>query len=362
MKNPDATNRPPLLAGLFAIAAALTLVAIAAGPAARSDRYQRIWINGKAREVPAFATVAEALKANDEDWPTSERIDVEGNAIDRVQVTPSIWINGSSATLATPTAPYSRVVVVTPEQVSETTTSEIIQIPFDGSPHIWSRLWIEGKPGSAEIAYGSISRKRSTSVLITPTVPARSLADEAVAALTFDDGPDPTWTPVVLDILKEKGVKATFFMLGARVQAYPDLAKRVATEGHSVQNHSWNHPVGFETLPFEVVYDEMRGTSDVIAGITGVRPRFCRPPGGGLSPNVEAASGQLGMRLVMWNVDPQDWAGNSAEWIYTRVTQGLGGGDLILLHDGGGDRGQTSAALPGIIDELRNKGFSFATL
>lgn len=193
-------------------------------------------------------------------------------------------------------------------------------------------------------------------------MPAHSLADEAVAALTFDDGPDPTWTPVVLDILKEKGVKATFFVLGGRTQAYPDLIKRAAAEGHSIQNHSWNHPAGFESLPFEVVFDEMRGTSDEIVALTGVRPRFFRPPGGGLSADVEAASGQLGMKLAMWNVDPQDWAGNSAEGIYTRVTQGLGGGDLILLHDGGGDRGQTSAALPGIIDDLRNKGFSFVTL
>lgn len=362
MKAANSTRRSSLLAVSIAVAAALTLIVVAAGPTARSGRSQRIWINGNAREVPVYATVADALRVSPEDWPASERVDVEGSVIDMVQVTPSIWVNGSSASLDTPTAPYSRIVVVSPAQVSEVTATEVSPVPFDGSPHIWSRLWVEGKPGSANVAIGSVSGKRGAPTVVSAPVPAQSLADEAVAALTFDDGPDPTWTPVVLDILKKKGVKATFFVLGGRAHAYPDLVRRAAAEGHSIQNHSWNHPAGFESLPFEVVFDEMNGTSAEIEALTGVRPRFCRPPGGGLSAEVEAASGQLGMKLAMWNVDPQDWAGNSAEGIYTRVTQGLGGGDLILLHDGGGDRGQTTAALPGIIDDLRNKGFGFVTL
>ncbi|RIK08014.1 MAG: polysaccharide deacetylase family protein [Acidobacteria bacterium] len=319
-------------------------------------------VNGKARDVSAYATVGDALRGSPEDWPPSDRVDVEGNLLDKVQVTPSIWVNGSSASLDTPTAPYSRIVVVAPAQVSETTSTEVSALPFDSSPHIWSRLWAEGAPGSASVAVGSISGKRSAPVVVSAPVPARSLADEATAALTFDDGPDPTWTPVVLDILKEKGVKATFFVLGGRAQAYPDLIRRAAADGHSIQNHSWNHPPAFGLLPFEVVFDEMNGTSAEIETITGKRPTFFRPPGGGLSADVEAASGQLGMKLAMWNVDPQDWAGNTAEGIYARVTQGLGGGDMILLHDGGGDRGQTTAALPGIIDDLRNKGFTFVTL
>lgn len=362
MTDSDAKARSPLLAVSIAIAAALTLIVVGAGPTARSNRSQKVWINGNAREVSAYATVGNALRVSPDDWPLSDRIDVEGSVLDKVQVTPSIWVNGSSATLDTPTAPYSRIVVVAPAQVSEMTATEVSPVPFDGSPHIWSRLWIEGRPGSASVAIGSVSGKRSAPTVMSAPVPARSLADEAAAALTFDDGPDPTWTPVVLDILKEKGVKATFFVLGGRAQAYPDLVRRAAAEGHSIQNHSWNHPAGFEALPFEVVLDEMRGTSDELEALTGARPRFFRPPGGGVSAEVEAASGQLGMKLAMWNVDPQDWAGTSAEGIYTRVTQGLGGGDMILLHDGGGDRGQTTAALPGIIDDLKSKGFSFVTL
>lgn len=353
---------PRLVAISAAIAAALTFLVVGAGPSANSDRSQRVWVNGHPATVSAYATVEEVLRASPADWPASQRVDIDGNPIDRIQVTPTITINGSAASLDTPTAPYSRVSVEPPTQVTEDLVTETVPVSFDGSPHIWSRLWREGSPGSASIAVGTVSGKRGAPVVTAAPVPAKSHGDDAVAALTFDDGPDPTWTPVILDILREKGVKATFFVLGGRAQAYPDLIRQAAAEGHSVQNHSWNHPPGFEALPYEVVFDEMNGTSSVIESLTGRRPRFCRPPGGGLSGDVEAASGQLGMKLAMWNVDPQDWAGKNADEIYTRVTQGLGGGDMILMHDGGGDRGQTAAALPGIIDDLRSKGFAFVTL
>ena len=193
-------------------------------------------------------------------------------------------------------------------------------------------------------------------------------------ALTFDDGPDPQWTPKILDILKEKGVHATFFIIGENGAAYPRLVQRALAEGHDLGNHTFTHPNLGET-PNGVAALELNATQRLIEALTGRSTRLCRPPYLGdaeptsaeeIAPMQEAE--RLGYLIVGLKVDPDDWQKPAPELIVERVVAQATDpdpekrGQVVLLHDAGGDRAATVAALPKLIDALRAKGFEFATV
>ena len=193
-------------------------------------------------------------------------------------------------------------------------------------------------------------------------------------ALTFDDGPDPQWTPKILDILKEKGVHATFFIIGENGAAYPRLVQRALAEGHDLGNHTFTHPNLGET-PNGVAALELNATQRLIEALTGRSTRLCRPPYLGdaeptsaeeIAPMQEAE--RLGYLIVGLKVDPDDWQKPAPDLIVERVVAQATDpdpekrGQVVLLHDAGGDRAATVAALPKLIDALRAKGFEFATV
>ncbi len=188
-------------------------------------------------------------------------------------------------------------------------------------------------------------------------------------ALTFDDGPDAEWTPQILDILKAKHVRATFFVIGANAQANPDLIQRIVTEGHELGNHTYTHPNLADT-PQQVVSLELNATQRLVEALTGRSMRLFRPPylgdnepgdPGDIIP-VEIAQG-MGYLTVGERVDPIDWALPGPDVIVQRALAQMArtgaNGETILLHDAGGDRSQTVAALPVLIDKLRAQGFVF---
>jgi len=182
-------------------------------------------------------------------------------------------------------------------------------------------------------------------------------------ALTFDDGPDPTWTPKILQILKEKNAPATFFVLGSQVQQYPDLLEREARDGHEIGNHTYTHQnlteVGDQQIDLE-----LNATTRLIEAVTGHSTAYFRPPynsdGTPSQPGEMRAlrvARDLGYLTVTQSIDPDDWERPGVEAILTRLKrQRADGGAVILLHDAGGDRSQTVAALPKIIDYLRSRG------
>ncbi len=184
-------------------------------------------------------------------------------------------------------------------------------------------------------------------------------------ALTFDDGPDSTWTQPILDVLAQYGVPATFFVLGSSAQQRPDLVNAMVAGGHSVQNHSWNHPY-LTGLPDEGVRGQLSGTSDVVGEITGTRPVCWRPPYGVSDGRVDQLGFELGMSKVMWNVAPSDYLNPPPQAIIDNVmgrAAALAGGPLVVvLHDGGGVRSSTLASLPGMIESLTAGGFTFVSL
>ena len=213
---------------------------------------------------------------------------------------------------------------------------------------------------------GAVSHSVVDSVTLVPAtamVVHRMPAPDGakLVALTFDDGPWPGQTEAVLDILAREHVRATFFMLGLRVQRAPSLAKRVVDEGHVVGNHSQNH-VMLGTAQARTVIYEMTTGEATIKRYTGVEPVWFRAPGGSVSPLVKAQAKALGERMVGWGVDPGDWMRPPSRFIVQRVVGATRPGVTILLHDGGGDRAQTINALPEIIRQLRAQGYTFVTL
>ncbi len=159
-------------------------------------------------------------------------------------------------------------------------------------------------------------------------------------ALTFDDGPNPAWTPQLLEILASHDVHATFFLLGSRAQAEPALVRQIAAAGHLIGNHSWSHP-NLALAPASRIEQELSRTTQALEEIAGVPVRFFRPPFGARRPAVFRIARQLGLVPVLWNAMTSDWKNPSADAIASRLTSAIdnlasrGRAANIVLHDGG---------------------------
>jgi peptidoglycan/xylan/chitin deacetylase (PgdA/CDA1 family) len=167
--------------------------------------------------------------------------------------------------------------------------------------------------------------------------------------LTFDDGPGDQ-TAAVLDVLGEHGWRATFFLVGSQVSPGADLVRRILAEGHTVGNHSWDHPRLSELDPAEIA-GQLRRTTEAIESVAGVRPEVFRPPYGDRDERVDRIAAELGMRTVLWDVDPEDWS-RPGVGVIAAAIRGAGPADVVLLHDGRGDRTQTVAGLRLALAEL----------
>lgn len=178
-------------------------------------------------------------------------------------------------------------------------------------------------------------------------------------ALTFDDGPDPQRTPAVLDLLARQGVRATFFVVGARAEAHPELVRRMVAEGHVVGNHSYTHSWRFPLRSHGRTMEELRRTGEVLHRITGRQPRLFRPPFGVTNPTIARAVRRLGLDPVGWSIRSLDTMGQSPERVAARILRRLHPGAVILLHD----RCAGSERLVGLLVEgLRSRGLEPVTL
>ncbi|WP_433607176.1 polysaccharide deacetylase family protein [Dactylosporangium sp. CA-139114] len=185
----------------------------------------------------------------------------------------------------------------------------------------------------------------------------RSDAAPAVA-LTFDDGPLPPYTGQVLDVLRRYGVPATFFCVGMNAGAHDSLLARMRDEGHAVGNHTWSHPFLPELTQPQLI-EQLERTDEAIAQACGESPALFRPPYGSRTPEVVGWMGGIDTTMVLWDVEPFDWAMPGADVIAERVLRDVRPGSIILLHDGGGDRSQVVAALPRIIEDLLARSYRF---
>jgi peptidoglycan/xylan/chitin deacetylase (PgdA/CDA1 family) len=179
-------------------------------------------------------------------------------------------------------------------------------------------------------------------------------------ALTFDDGPDPVDTPKLLDLLREKGVKATFFVVGKRADQYPEIVRRAWAEGHLVANHTWSHYSLFCFLtPWRLRTEIERGTESVRRSC-GFRPRFFRSPVGQRHPLLGPYLKDAGLEYVSWTIRTLDRRASDSNVLAQRILDKAASGDIILLHDHRPGGAQVMLdALPRVIDELRQRGFDF---
>jgi peptidoglycan/xylan/chitin deacetylase (PgdA/CDA1 family) len=184
----------------------------------------------------------------------------------------------------------------------------------------------------------------------------RSVPSGRAVALTFDDGPHPVWTPQVLDHLRAAGIKATFCLVGVRAQQYPALVQRIAREGHTLCNHSWQHDFSLGVRADSVIRADLIRTNQAIRrAVPGAEIRYFRQPGGKWTPAVIRVARDLGMVNLHWTTDPRDWERPGAEAVARRTLQRAQPGAIVLLHDGGGDRSGTAAACPYIIAQLQRR-------
>jgi peptidoglycan/xylan/chitin deacetylase (PgdA/CDA1 family) len=173
-------------------------------------------------------------------------------------------------------------------------------------------------------------------------------------ALTFDDGPS-AYTPRILKVLRRKHAKGTFFEIGAQVPGLASTSRSVIDSGSELGNHSLHH----ESYPGRA---SMAETNRRIKSATGFEPCLFRPPDGAWNPRVVADARRIGMATIIWDVDPGDWSRPGSDAIYSRVVSHARPGSIVVMHDGGGDRGETVAALPRIITTLRRRGYRFVTV
>lgn len=196
----------------------------------------------------------------------------------------------------------------------------------------------------------------------------RGRTDGSKVALTFDDGPSPIYTPQILDILKEKKVKATFFLVGKHVEKYPEVAKRIVDEGHEIGNHTYSHR---DLVPATraTVVKEIKKAEKAIETVCGQKPVLFRPPRGIYSNAVRKIILEAGYTIILWSVSTQDWRLVKPSFILKRVKKFCRPGSIILFHDSGalvkpegGSRGHTVEALPQVIDWLKANNFQISTV
>jgi len=185
-------------------------------------------------------------------------------------------------------------------------------------------------------------------------------------ALTYDDGPNDPYTSQLLDVLAKHGTKATFFLIGKYVKQRPDIVRRVVEAGHSVGNHTWNHP----NLIFCSAAETRRQISETQKAIEeacGIRPTLFRPPFGGRRPGTFSVARELGLTPIMWGVTCYDWSAIWNESIERKAREQIRGGDVILLHDGGhkrfgADRSHTVKATANLLREYSEQGYKFVSV
>jgi len=178
-------------------------------------------------------------------------------------------------------------------------------------------------------------------------------------AMTFDDGPHPKLTPMLLDMMKERGIKGTFFLVGKNVAEYPEIAQRIVAEGHEVANHSWAHPQLTKLGP-DALKKEIADTNDAIHRATGIQTTIMRPPYGAINASItKRLNEEFGLTVALWSVDSIDWRIRNAAHVTILITEKAAPGAIILAHD---IHPSTVQAMPAVFDTLTAKGYKFVTV
>ena len=317
-----------------------------------------VTVRGRAVKVAEGTTLAAAAGRFGLHPRAGDLLDVNGQVLRAGVVPGRLLVDGRAAPAGLRLRNGDRVAVVEGKDRREPLVRRVVRVR-DGLPSD-PQFSVSRTPGEQVIVSGALSHEL-VSAQFRPSGEARV---ERAVALTFDDGPSPQYTPRFLATLTRLHVHATFFVIGYLAAAYPQLVRRELRLGMTVGNHSYNHPEvpPFDQLPPPLMRDEIALGGQVLSRL-GARPRLFRPPGGSSSPALVRAAAALGQRVVLWSVDPTDWSpGSTARQIARRVLSAVRPGSIVILHDGGGNRSATLAALPAIVRGIRQRGLHLLAL
>jgi peptidoglycan/xylan/chitin deacetylase (PgdA/CDA1 family) len=244
--------------------------------------------------------------------------------------------------------------------VVEPTRVDVVTLPAANLPPVEDRLWQVTVPGKEEVEMGVHSGEVVRRTVVVPPGPAVPVTTPLVA-LTFDDGPDPRHTPTLLKILRDKGVKATFCMVGYAARRHPELVRAISDEGHAICNHTERHVMSLGRRRRATIEAEIGPLSDFLRGVIGKDPTFYRAPGGTLSPAVIEVARSHNLRVLHWTVDSSDYRHGPPSALIERIMAGIKPGAVVLLHDGGDDGARTVAIMPELLDRLRRAGYRSVT-
>jgi peptidoglycan/xylan/chitin deacetylase (PgdA/CDA1 family) len=347
------------------VAGAIVIVAAVVGPllarwlVGGGERASlAVTVAGKSARVVEGTTLAGAAARFGLHPRTGDVVDVNGRVLRAGAVAGSFLVDGRPASAGTRLRSGDRITVVDGHDRREPLVRRSVRV--SGGMASDPQFTVSRTPGEQVIVSGALSHEL-VSVRFRPSGAARV---ERAVALTFDDGPSPQYTPRFLAVLTKLRVRATFFVIGYLAEANPDLVRQELRLGMTVGNHSYNHPEvpPFVQLPPQLLTDEIALGEQVLSRL-GARPRLFRPPGGSTSPRLVRAAAALGQRVVLWSVDPADWSpGSSAKEITKRVLSAVRPGSIVILHDGGGNRSATLAALPAIVRGIRRRGLQLVSL
>jgi peptidoglycan/xylan/chitin deacetylase (PgdA/CDA1 family) len=272
-----------------------------------------------------------------------------------------VFLDGELAKLKTPIRANARIATIAGhDELEPVERRQVPAASAAGLPDVENHLWRVGQSGVDDVEVGKVSGEITRRFAVQAA--SGAVAEQGpVVALTFDDGPDPRWTPMVLDILRTEKVRATFCVVGYLATRFPELVRAVADQGHALCNHTEHHVLRLDKHPHSQIVDEVQQGADAIKAIIGRDALLYRPPGGAISPEVVEVAHQRGERVLKWSIDPSDYRKPGAGVIHDHIIGAIHNGAVILMHDGGGDRSQTVDQLRALIRDLRARGFSFAT-
>jgi peptidoglycan/xylan/chitin deacetylase (PgdA/CDA1 family) len=328
-----------------------TLIALADGGLLLRGASVTMMLKGRTRSLPAGLTVAQALEHIGRP-AAGDLLAVDHSVLHKGAYPPTVLVNGQPVPGTRRLQRGDRVTIVPGRSRIEPVTRVSQQLAANrpGNP---MRSLSTG-PAQAVLDRG----QQSGRMMPVAFHPAAGTAGSLPVALTFDDGPWPHSTQQILAILVQRQAPATFFVVGRQVERYPELVRRELAAGMAVGSHSYGHPQPFDRLPVARIRDEIAHGRRTLVPLE-VRPVGFRPPGGATTSTVMAAAQELGDCTVLWSVDPADWRpGVTSDQLVWRVLAGARPGAIVLLHDGGGDRSATVAALPAIIDGLHRLGLT----
>jgi len=315
-------------------------------------------VDGVAVVATAGMTVAHALHKARVHPQNGQLVSVGTHRTLRQDLAPAKYvIDGVAALPGSLVTPGARLTMIAGPVQVEATLLRQGQTPADPSG---VGLYVGGSPGRTESLVGALSGEVVWTRVVRAPILGR-LRHRASVSLTFDDGPDPAYTPAILQILAANHIHAVFCLIGSQARRHPDLVRRLLAGGHVLCDHTQDHDQGLAGRGARRIHSDIaQGAASILRSSVGTHPRFFRAPGGNWSSQMEAEVRAQHMTPLRWTVDPRDWALPGIEQITAVVLSQLRPGGVVLLHDGGGNRSQTVEVLPTLIEILSGAGYYFS--